>query len=68
MAYAAQGNAEASEAALKSALAADPGFVPALIADARLKAGRRDFDGALAEVEDIVKKHPTSAEAWKTQG
>ena len=68
IAYAVQGKAEPSDAALKVALAADPGFVPALLVRARQKASRSDFEGALAVVEDAVKRAPGSADAWQLKG
>lgn len=68
VAYAAQSEAESSSVALKAALAADPGFVPALVEQARQLAARRDFDAALAAVERVVGKAPKSAEAWKLKG
>ena len=46
--WAAQSKAEPFAAALEAALQAQPGFAPALIAQARAKAQQRDFDGALA--------------------
>ena len=67
-AYSQQGKAEPAEAALKAALAADPGYVPALLVQARQQAARRDFDGALASTEEAIAKSPTSFEAWKLKG
>ncbi|HSO44601.1 MAG TPA: tetratricopeptide repeat protein, partial [Rhodoferax sp.] len=68
VAYSQQGRAEPSEAALRAALAADPGYVPALLVQARQQAARRDFDGALASAEEAIAKSPTSFEAWKLKG
>lgn len=67
-AYAAQGKADLSQAALNAALAAEPGFVPALLAQARQKAVARDFDGTLAITDEIIAKNPKSFEAWKLKG
>ena len=67
-AYSEQGMAEPAQAALKAALAADPGFVPALIVQARQKAAQRDFDGALASTDEAIAKSATSHEAWKLKG
>ncbi len=67
-AHASLGKAEPAEAALSAALTADPNYVPALILRARQKAAARDFDGALATVDDILSKAPGSAEAWKLKG
>lgn len=66
--WAAQGKAEPFAAALDAALQAQPGFGPALIAQARGKAGRGDFDGALAMLEDVTVKNPSSEEAFKLKG
>lgn len=67
-AYAIQGKTELSKGALNAALLADPGYEPALIAQAREKAGRRDFDEALAKTDEIIAKYPESYEAWKLKG
>ena len=67
-AYAAQGKADLAEQALNTALRADPEFAPALIAQARQKAGARDFDGALALIEGVIAKSPKDHEAWKFKG
>jgi len=67
-AYAALGKAELSQSALNAALAAQPGFAPALIAQARQKAGAKDFDGALASTDEIIAKSPKSFDAWKLKG
>ena len=63
-----RGKAEPFAAALDAALQAQPGFGPALIAQARGKAGRGDFDGALAMLEDVTVKNPSSEEAFKLKG
>ena len=67
-AYAIQGKTEASQAALKAALLAEPGYAPALIAQARQKASKGEFDGALAMTEEVITKYPKSHEAWKLKG
>jgi cellulose synthase operon protein C len=67
-AYAAQGNADLFQAALSAALAADPGYVPALIVQARQKAAAKDLDGSLSATEDIIAKNPKSHEAWRLKG
>ena len=67
-AWAAQGKSEQFQAALKAALAADPGHEPALIAQARFKAGTRDFEGALELTESVLLKNPKSAEALRLKG
>ena len=68
MAYSALGNPELFQAALSSALAAEPGFAPALIAQARQRASAKDFDGAFASVEEIIAKTPANFEAWRLKG
>ncbi len=67
-AYAMQSKPEAAQDALKGALAADPGYAPALIMQARQKAGQKDYDGALALLDEVVAKNPKSPEAWKLKG
>lgn len=67
-AYGLQGKADLSRESLKAALVAEPGYAPALIAQARQKAGQQDADGALAMVEDVIAKSPKSHEAWKLKG
>jgi cellulose synthase operon protein C len=67
-AYAAQGQTEMSQAALTAALRADPGYVPARLAQARQQAGQRGFDEALVTVDDVIAKAPASFEAWKLKG
>ena len=67
-AYAQQGQSELSNNALNAALAADPAFEPALIAQARQKAAQRDFEGSLEKVNEIIARYPASYEAWKLKG
>jgi putative PEP-CTERM system TPR-repeat lipoprotein len=64
----AQGKAELGQAALKSALAADPGYTPAQLIQARDKASQKDFDGALAMVDAILARTATNEEALKLKG
>lgn len=68
IAYALLGKVDSAESALKAALIADPGYIPALLGQARLKAGNRDYKGAFSTVEDILKISPKSADAWKLKG
>lgn len=68
MAYSAQGNTAAFAAAMSAALTAQPGYGPALVVQARNKAVLRDFDGALAGVDEVVAKDPKNFEAWKLKG
>jgi putative PEP-CTERM system TPR-repeat lipoprotein len=67
-AYAMQDKAELSQAALNAALQAEPGYAPALIAQARQKAGQGDIDGALVMADEAIAKSPKSHEAWKFKG
>lgn len=67
-AYAMQNKPEPAQNALSAALAADPGYAPALIMQARQKAGKSDFDGALAMLDMVIAKTPASVEAWKLKG
>lgn len=67
-AYAALGKNDLSQAALNASLAAEPGFAPALLAQARQKAASRDFDGALAMADEVIAKSPKSFDAWKLKG
>ena len=64
-AYAIQGMTEASQTALKAALLAEPAYAPALIAQARYKAGQRDFEASLVMIEEVITKYPKNHEAWK---
>lgn len=67
-AYAMQGMTELSQAAMNAALIAEPGYAPALIEQARQKAGQRDFDGALTMLDQVIAKSPASHDAWKLKG
>lgn len=63
-AYLAQNQREPGEAALKSALELDPGHLPAQLLQARLRAAAPDVAGARRMVEELLKQHPKSHEAW----
>lgn len=67
-AYARQGNMEQSRASLNAALQAQPGYPPALIQQAQEKASHRDFDAAMALLDEAISKAPDSHEAWKLKG
>ena len=67
-AYSIQGKTEASQTALNAALLAEPGYAPALIAQARQKASKGEFDGALTMTDELITKYPKSHEAWKLKG
>ena len=64
----AQGNAGLAKDALAAALAADPTYLPAQLAQARNKATAQDFDGALAAAEAIIASAPNNHEALKLKG
>lgn len=67
-AYAMQGKSGPSQAALNAALLAEPGYAPALLLQARQKAGQNDFVGAMALVDEVIAKSPNDYEAWKLKG
>lgn len=67
-AYAMQGNEEQSQAALNAALVATPGYPPALIEQARHMATQRNFDGAMALLDEVIAKAPNSFEAYQLKG
>lgn len=67
-AYAMQSKPDLAQTALNAALLADPGYAPALIAQARQKAGQGDTDGALALADEAIAKSPQSHDAWKLKG
>jgi putative PEP-CTERM system TPR-repeat lipoprotein len=68
MAYAALGKPEQAQAALSAALAAEPTHAPALLLSARQKAASRDFDGAMALLDEVIAREPANTEAWKLKG
>ena len=67
-AYASLGDRAAAEVAIGSALAAAPGFPPAMIAQARLLASKGDMDGAVALVGKLLSAHADDHEAWQLKG
>jgi putative PEP-CTERM system TPR-repeat lipoprotein len=67
-AYLAQGKADMAQAAFAAALAANPQYAPARLAQARLKAANRDLDGALAVVDAVLAGSAGDYEAWKLKG
>jgi putative PEP-CTERM system TPR-repeat lipoprotein len=68
VAYSGQGKTELAQGALNAALLADPSYAPALLVRAREKAGMRDFEGAMAIVDELISKSPKSFDAWKLKG
>jgi putative PEP-CTERM system TPR-repeat lipoprotein len=67
-AYAMLGKAELSRAALDAAVAAEPGYAPALVVQARQKLAQRDIDGAMALLDQAIAKSPQDPDAWKLKG
>jgi len=67
-AYMMQGKLELAEAAFTAALAAQPDYPPAVLGEARLKASRNDFQGALVLLESALEKSPKLYEAWLLKG
>jgi putative PEP-CTERM system TPR-repeat lipoprotein len=67
-AWGAQGDKAKTEAAIAAALQAAPDFGPAQILNARILAGKREFEPALALVETILAKDASLYEAWHLKG
>ena len=67
-AYAAIGKQDEAKALLADALTAQPDYVPAQLADARISAATRDFGGARAKIDALLAKHPANAEALLLKG
>lgn len=67
-AYAAMGEPKKAQAALATALQLAPKYVPARLVQARIAAGTRDFDGALAQLDSITTDAPGEAEPWQLKG
>ncbi len=68
IAWFAQGKADLAQAKLAEALKAQANHVPALLLKARVAASERDFDGALAQVAQILKVAPQNGDAYKLRG
>ncbi|MDS4013086.1 MAG: PEP-CTERM system TPR-repeat protein PrsT [Candidatus Accumulibacter sp.] len=67
-AYLVQGKPDLAETAYSAALAAQPDHPPAVLGEARLKAGRNDIQGALALLDSALQKSPALYEAWVLKG
>jgi uncharacterized protein HemY len=67
-AYLMQGKEEQAAGGLRRALAAQPGYAPALLGEARLKAGRGDLPGAVALLDSALEKQPRLYDAWQLKG
>ena len=64
-AYVARGLPDQVEAAVKAALEARPDHPGARVLQARLLAGKRDVDGAMKIVDEVIAQYPQDDGAWK---
>ena len=62
------GKPDAAEAALKSALAADANYAPALMVRARQKASVKDYEGAMNIADSIISREPRNSDVWLLKG
>jgi putative PEP-CTERM system TPR-repeat lipoprotein len=67
-AYAAQGDRKRAQAGVEEVLHAVPGWAPALLLQARLKAIDGQADAALALVDEILAKDPSDFQAHHLKG
>ncbi len=67
-AYASIGEAKKAQTAVATALQLAPSYVPARLFDVRMAASRRDFDGALAQLERVIAEAPKEADPWQFKG
>lgn len=67
-AYLMTGTIEAAQTAFDAAIAAVPGYAPAVMGQARIKAGNRDLPGALALLDSAIEKSPKLHDAWQLKG
>ena len=67
-AWLAQGKPDLAQTSLADALKQQANHVPALILQARMTASNKDFDGALGQIDQILKVAPQSEEAYKLRG
>lgn len=67
-AWAAQGQRDKTEEAIAAALQAVPDFPPALVLQARIQGGQRNFDRALALVDQALKADEKLFDAWHLKG
>lgn len=63
-----QGDAARAQAAADRALQLQPGYAPAVVMQARLKAQAKDFDGALLLLNEVIAKDPKQAAAAMLKG
>ncbi|MCM8596595.1 XrtA/PEP-CTERM system TPR-repeat protein PrsT [Accumulibacter sp.] len=67
-AYLLQGKPDLAEAAYAASLSAQPGYSPALIGEARLKASKGDMPGAVALLDRGIEASPGLYDAWQLKG
>jgi len=67
-AWLALGKTDAAETAFGEALAAVPGYAPALFGQARIKAASRDFAAATTLIDSVLTKDPGFVEALQFKG
>ena len=67
-AYLMTGKTDAAQAAFDASIAAVPGYSQALIGQAKIKAGKRDFPGALALLDSSLEKDQKLYEALQLKG
>jgi len=67
-AYLMLGKVDDAQRAFDTALGALPGYGLALVGQARIKAGKRDFPGALSMLESLLEKSPGLVDAWQLKG
>ena len=68
MAYLMQNKPEQADAAYAAAVAAQPGYPPALLGQARLKATHGDLPAAMVLVDAAIATSPELYEAWQLKG
>ena len=68
LAWAAQGDPARSDAFVSKALKAVPDFGPAVVMQARLLAGRNQFDSALVLIDQVFLRDPKAFEALQLRG
>ncbi len=68
IAWRAEGKSESFRQRLEAALKLEPEYAPALIERARMKAADRQFDDAVVELDQLIRREPKNAEAHKLRG
>lgn len=67
-AYATGNELPKAQAAITEALKLDPQLVPAMLMQSRLLATRRDFDGALGQIDKLLGEFPNQVDTWQLKG